>query len=370
MDSSIEIVVKHSKSIESVLTEKFSAVGKGLTEKVKSIEYDLPSELVSKIKYVAKTRNKVVHEESYNFVNKEAFLNICSDVIEQLNTLEPFEVKHEPEFWVSAPPKPSSLSLFTLIIGVIVVGYFLMMLTAGAWTFLSYITGEKVAFLGGIVTYLILLAIFINRQLIKLKKAKVEAGSNWSFYKDKFVINVCGDDQREINIPFSTIKYVGLDSASPKAIKIASVDRGVNEEFFLKPSDSNVCVKDVCQKVHALVFRGNSPLHPNEHRHTDHKVSVKTVAAAAAVTSGAFGINDHDSYDDSLTVEFGELTVNPATGLPMVGGVDSVGNPYGADLSNNGFNDDVGSSFESTSFDIIDDSFSSGMDDSFSSEKI
>jgi len=31
--------------------------------------------------------------------------------------------------------------------------------------------------------------------------------------------------------------------------------------------------------------------------------------------------------------EANRMVINPATGLPMVGGIDTVGNPYGANLS-------------------------------------
>lgn len=83
-------------------------------------------------------------------------------------------------------------------------------------------------------------------------------------------------------------------------------------------------------------------------------------------------------FDDSsvsggtvTNIETTEQVVNPANGLPMIGGmggVDVEGNPYGTDF-------DANNSCHTTS-DIFDngiadcssnDSFSSGMDDSFSS---
>lgn len=63
------------------------------------------------------------------------------------------------------------------------------------------------------------------------------------------------------------------------------------------------------------------------------------------------------SIDDSFGSGLNDNAINPANGLPMVGGeggVDVEGNPFGTDFSHNS----IGSG--------IDDSFSSGIDDSFS----
>lgn len=46
------------------------------------------------------------------------------------------------------------------------------------------------------------------------------------------------------------------------------------------------------------------------------------MASSNAITS--FDHHPHDPF---------ESTINPATGLPMAGGVDIAGNPYGCDLS-------------------------------------
>ena len=66
-----------------------------------------------------------------------------------------------------------------------------------------------------------------------------------------------------------------------------------------------------------------------------------------------------------------ENIVNPANGLPMVGGVgglDVEGNPYGTDFTANNSIDTTSDMFESGIADCSsNDSFSSGMDDSFSS---
>lgn len=80
---------------------------------------------------------------------------------------------------------------------------------------------------------------------------------------------------------------------------------------------------------------------------------------------------DIDNYGASFSDTFSENSfedstdssaINPATGLPMiggVGGVDSGGSPFGTDLNGN-FDSSIDDSFPSSGFD---DSISSGFDD-------
>ena len=66
-----------------------------------------------------------------------------------------------------------------------------------------------------------------------------------------------------------------------------------------------------------------------------------------------------------------ESVINPANGLPMVGGVGGVdveGNPYGTDFTADNSCHSTTDMFDSGIADYSsNDSFSSGMDDSFSS---
>lgn len=80
----------------------------------------------------------------------------------------------------------------------------------------------------------------------------------------------------------------------------------------------------------------------------------------------------HDS-DELFGLELEHSTINPATGLPMMGGLDVDGNPYGSSnlddtfSSGGGFESDWGSDLHGTG--SIDDSFGSGSSslDSFDS---
>ena len=71
------------------------------------------------------------------------------------------------------------------------------------------------------------------------------------------------------------------------------------------------------------------------------------------------GINRvyYDAPDDSISDHFYSHDINPATGLPMIGGIDTAGNLYGFSdsLSDSSFDDDLSIS------DSFDDGFSSGF---------
>ncbi len=67
--SDIELVITHSKKLEALLEKHFKATGKGLHEKVSSVERRLPEPLVRKLRFVATIRNKIVHDEDYDQID-------------------------------------------------------------------------------------------------------------------------------------------------------------------------------------------------------------------------------------------------------------------------------------------------------------
>lgn len=84
--------------------------------------------------------------------------------------------------------------------------------------------------------------------------------------------------------------------------------------------------------------------------------------------------SDSESYssDSHWTNTTDDTQINPATGLPMIGGVDVAGNPFGTDLSDyhtssSGFNDDWSSSTTSSFDDDWSSSSTSGFDDDWGS---
>lgn len=71
--SQIELAVTLSRRLESLLEEKHHATGKGLHEKVSSVEDRLPAQLVKSLRYIATMRNSVVHEEGFVIGDVDGF---------------------------------------------------------------------------------------------------------------------------------------------------------------------------------------------------------------------------------------------------------------------------------------------------------
>ncbi len=60
----IEEIIKKTKKLETILT-KMGATGKGLHEKVSSIEHRIDKKTIKPLRYIATIRNKAVHEEEF-----------------------------------------------------------------------------------------------------------------------------------------------------------------------------------------------------------------------------------------------------------------------------------------------------------------
>jgi hypothetical protein len=105
-----------------------------------------------------------------------------------------------------------------------------------------------------------------------------------------------------------------------------------------------------------------------------------------AITGAALASHDWTDDDDLGATDFSSddtmSDINPATGLPMIGGmggVDAAGNPFGTDLSSDltsgtcgidtgiGMDDCLSSSHDDFGTSSMDSTFDSGMDSSFDS---
>lgn len=80
----IEIAVGYCKEIESLLERRYGATGRGLHEKLSSVENRLPSAVAKHIRQIATVRNKVVHESGFKIDNLTNFESICNEMIRQL----------------------------------------------------------------------------------------------------------------------------------------------------------------------------------------------------------------------------------------------------------------------------------------------
>ena len=75
-----ELVIKTSKELEYFLEIEFHARGKGLHEKLTSIQNELPNELCKRIRYLATIRNKLIHERGFDQIpDRDAFIKSFED---------------------------------------------------------------------------------------------------------------------------------------------------------------------------------------------------------------------------------------------------------------------------------------------------
>ncbi len=82
--SDIELAVKQSQKIESLLRTYYYAEGRGLHQLITSCERRLPNDVISRLRFIATIRNKVVHEEGYKIEDKSLFKETCSEVVDIL----------------------------------------------------------------------------------------------------------------------------------------------------------------------------------------------------------------------------------------------------------------------------------------------
>lgn len=109
--SDIELAITRVKALESLLEQAFGATGKGLHEKVSSVQAKLSPQLVKKLRFVATVRNKIVHESDYKQIDdRDGFLRACDEAETELRS-------------VLAPPKVINKGCFGLVLVVALVAW-------------------------------------------------------------------------------------------------------------------------------------------------------------------------------------------------------------------------------------------------------
>jgi hypothetical protein len=89
--SDIDDAIRNCRKFESLLKERFEAVGRGLHEKLDSIEGKLPPSVIKNLRYVATIRNKIVHEHAPDdSINMKTFLDNCSRADKDLEIITAF----------------------------------------------------------------------------------------------------------------------------------------------------------------------------------------------------------------------------------------------------------------------------------------
>ncbi|MCL9783561.1 DUF4145 domain-containing protein [Vibrio sp. S4M6] len=80
----IEKVILQTRKIESLLRLQYHAEGKSLDELITSCEERLPHDVIDKLRYVAMTYDKVVHEDEFQPELGRQFLSVCHDCEKEL----------------------------------------------------------------------------------------------------------------------------------------------------------------------------------------------------------------------------------------------------------------------------------------------
>ncbi len=76
--SDLDRAVRWSKRFEAILERDFGARGRGLHEKIDSVEADLPERAVRDLRLVATVRNRLAHEDGYDRIERRGeFLRAC-----------------------------------------------------------------------------------------------------------------------------------------------------------------------------------------------------------------------------------------------------------------------------------------------------
>ena len=88
--SDVDLAVTRVKALESLLEQALGAAGKGLHEKVSSVQDRLAPSLVKKLRFVATVRNKIVHEADYRQIDdRDGFIRACDEAEAELQVLVP-----------------------------------------------------------------------------------------------------------------------------------------------------------------------------------------------------------------------------------------------------------------------------------------
>lgn len=85
--SSIEMAVRNARAIETLLVERLGANGKGLHEKLNSVERQLPPHIVKTARWIATLRNSAVHQHDFEISNPDDFMNAAARVLAHLESM-------------------------------------------------------------------------------------------------------------------------------------------------------------------------------------------------------------------------------------------------------------------------------------------
>lgn len=87
--SKVDMVVSISQRLERILEDGLGAKGKGLHQKITSVESMLPTDLIRNLRWIATMRNKTLHENRDTIKNRHDFQKTAAEAeIDLLNLVE------------------------------------------------------------------------------------------------------------------------------------------------------------------------------------------------------------------------------------------------------------------------------------------
>jgi hypothetical protein len=81
--SDIELAIKTSRRLETLLEGQLGAIGRGLHEKINSVEAHLPEVALHHVRYIATIRNATIHQDGFSFPDRSLFIDYAQ-IVEQL----------------------------------------------------------------------------------------------------------------------------------------------------------------------------------------------------------------------------------------------------------------------------------------------
>ncbi|KAF0686703.1 Aste57867_21545 [Aphanomyces stellatus] len=83
-----ELVIKCSKELEYILEVEFGGTGKGLHEKISSVDRKISPQLAKQMRFLATIRNKLIHERGFDRIpDRERFIQQFEDAAKELEDI-------------------------------------------------------------------------------------------------------------------------------------------------------------------------------------------------------------------------------------------------------------------------------------------
>ena len=86
--SDIELVIRYSRALESLLGKRLGATGTGLHERITSMEKRLPVPLVKRLRWIVTMRNNVVHVDGFALPSAAEYEAACKKCMDEVRAVK------------------------------------------------------------------------------------------------------------------------------------------------------------------------------------------------------------------------------------------------------------------------------------------